>query len=148
MPWHLPAELAYFKKITLGKTILMGRRTFESIGRALPHRRNLVISHQVDLHVRGCEIFPSLETALTAIPLDEELMVIGGAMLYQQTLPMAQRMYLTMIDCDPPGDTYFPEWNLTEWRESNCLFHPANDDNPFAFRTLQLDRTKDAEPAR
>lgn len=140
MPWHLPAELAHFKKITLGKTVLMGRRTFESIGRPLPHRRNLIITRQKNWHLTGCEVYPSLEAALTAAPADEELMVIGGATLYLQTLPLAQRLYLSFIECESPGDTYFPAWDPAEWQESNRRAHPADTHNLFAFTSVQLDK--------
>lgn len=140
MPWHLPAELAHFKKMTLGKPVLMGRRTFNSIGRALPYRRNLILSQQVDLRVPQCETFSSLATALAAVSAEEELMVIGGATLYQQTLPLAKRLYLTFIDCELSGDTYFPQWNPAEWRETHSTHHPADALNRFAFHSLQLDR--------
>lgn len=140
MPWHLPAELAHFKKITLGKTVLMGRRTFISIGRPLPQRRNLILTRQTDLHLPGCEIYFSLEAALAAAAADAELMVIGGAELFQQTLPQAQRLYLTFIDCEMPGDTYFPAWDPAQWRESHSVSHPADAANRFAFRSVQLDK--------
>lgn len=140
MPWHLPAELAHFKKITLGKTVLMGRRTLMSIGRPLPDRRNLVLTQQTDLQWPGCEVYFSLPDALAAVPPDEELMVIGGAQLYQQTLPLANRLYLTFIDCELLGDTYFPEWNPDEWREVSRLHHPADARNRFPFCSIQLER--------
>lgn len=140
MPWHLPAELAYFKKLTLGKPVVMGRRTFNSIGRPLPYRRNLILTQQTDLRLPGCEIYFSLEAALSAVDASEELMVIGGATLYQQTLPLAQRLYLTFIDSDLAGDTVFPEWNAAEWQEVSSYSHPADAYNCFAFRSVQLDR--------
>lgn len=140
MPWHLPAELAYFKKITLGKTVLMGRRTFESIGKALPYRRNWVLSHKADLCLPGCEIFPSLEIALAAMPAHEELVVIGGATLYEQTLPLANRLYLTFVDCELPGDTYFPEWDPGDWHETSSFSHSTDHHHAYSFRTVQFDR--------
>jgi dihydrofolate reductase len=140
MPWRLPAELAHFKKITLGKTVLMGRRTFQSIGRPLPNRRNLVLTQQTGLRLPGCEIYNDWKAALAAVRPDEELMVMGGATLYEQALPFAQRLYLTFIDCDLPGDTWFPDWNPAEWRETRSFFHAADADNCFAFRCVQLDR--------
>ncbi len=142
MPWHLPAELAHFKKITLGKTVLMGRRTFQSIGRPLPNRRNLVLTQQTGLRLPGCEIYNSLEAALAAVRPDEELMVIGGAALFKEVLPFAQRLYLTFIDCDVPGDTYFPDWDPREWRETHSFFHATDDNNRFNFRCVQLDRDR------
>jgi dihydrofolate reductase len=140
MPWHLPAELAYFKKITLAKPVLMGRRTFESIGRALPQRRNLVLSGQRDLQLPGCEMYSALEAALAAVSNDEELMVIGGAELFRQTLPLAQRLYLTFIDYEFPGDAYFPEWDQTQWREIASAHHPTDAKNPLTFRTVLLEK--------
>jgi dihydrofolate reductase len=140
MPWHLPAELAYFKTLTLGKPVLMGRRTFTSIGRPLPNRRNMVLTQQTGLALPGCEIYHSLESALAAVAPEEELMVIGGAELFRQTLPLAQRLYLTFIECELPGDTYFPDWDPSSWREVQNSFHPADAANNFAFRTVQLER--------
>ncbi len=96
MPWHLPADLAHFKKITLGKPIVMGRKTFESIGRALPDRRNIVITHQ-DIAIEACEVFHSFDAALVMLAHEQEIMIIGGGMLYQQALPRAHRLYLTFI---------------------------------------------------
>lgn len=139
MPWHLPKELAYFKKMTLGKPVLMGRKTYESIGRPLPHRRNLVLTRQKIL-VPGCEIFTDLDSALKAVSEAQELMVIGGALLFEQTLPLAQRLYLTILDCDIPGDTYFPIWNPEKWLEREKNFHAADDLNTYSFYTVILDR--------
>ena len=140
MPWRLPAELAYFKKITLHKTVLMGKRTFASIGQALPKRRNLVLTTQADFSAPNCEIFSSLAQALAAVPADQELMIIGGGELYRQTLPLAARLYLTFIDCELPGDTFFPQWDPAEWRETHSTPYPADAANLFSFRTVQLDR--------
>jgi len=140
LPWHLPAELAYFKKMTLGKPVLMGRRTYESIGHPLPHRRTLVLTQQ-KLLIPGCEVYASLAEVWSSVSEPEELMVIGGAILFQQTLPLAQRLYLTIIDCDLPGDAYFPDWNPAEWREVHSQFHPADSNNRYAFRTILLERS-------
>jgi len=137
----LPAELAHFKQFTLGKSVLMGRRTFHSIGRPLPHRRNLILSQQTNFQWPGCEIYHSLESVVSAWDSKEELMVIGGAMIYQQMLPFAHRLYLTFIDCDPPGDAYFPPWNPSDWREVTNTFHPADIHNHYSFRTVQFERT-------
>ncbi len=139
LPWHLPKELAYFKKMTLGKPVLMGRKTYESIGRPLPHRRNLILTQQ-KIFLPGCEIFTDLETALNAVPPEQELMVIGGALLFEQTLPLAQRLYLTMIDSVIAGDTFFPEWKDDQWIEREKTLHAADDLNAFNFYTIILDR--------
>jgi dihydrofolate reductase len=140
MPWHLPAELAHFKKITLGKPVLMGHVTFLSIGKPLPGRRNLVLSRQKNLRIAGCEVYASLEEALKALINVEELMVIGGAKLFEQTLPLADRLYLSFIDCDLPGDTFFPRWKDSEWREIENTYHPQDNFNPYSFQSVRLDR--------
>jgi dihydrofolate reductase len=140
MPWHLPAELAYFKKMTLGKPVLMGRRTFEAIGKPLPGRRNLILTRQTDLLIPGCEIYPTLESALAAVAGEPELMVIGGSILFEQTLPIADRLYLTFVDCETPGDAFFPAWNPNDWRETQRTSHPADSANRFSFLCVQWDR--------
>ncbi len=108
MPWHLPADLAHFKRVTWGHPILMGRRTFEAIGRALPGRRNIVLTRDPDFSAPGIETASSLEQALERIGEAAQVMVIGGAELYRIALPLAQRIYLTRIHASPEGDTFFP----------------------------------------
>ncbi|WKE66134.1 type 3 dihydrofolate reductase [Gallaecimonas kandeliae] len=133
MPWHLPADLKHFKAVTLGKPVVMGRRTFESIGRPLPGRRNLVISRQSDFRPEGVEVFACLDEALAAVAEVEEVMVIGGGQIYQQALPRAKRLYLTFIDADIEGDTRFPDWEgENTWRkiqESEFLADLHNEHN-------------------
>ncbi|MDW6001995.1 type 3 dihydrofolate reductase [Vibrio mangrovi] len=117
MPWHLPADFAWFKRCTLGKPIIMGRKTFESIGRALPGRQNIVITRNHDFHAEGVDLADSFESALTLAAQAEEVMVIGGGSIYHTCLPMASRLYLTYIQAEIDGDTQFPEigpdWNET-----------------------------------
>ncbi len=141
MPWHLPAELAHFKKVTLGHPVLMGRKTFISIGRPLPKRRNLILSHQPDLHLPGCEVYSSLEKALSSVANDEELMVIGGAELFGQTLAIANYMYLTFIDGKFEGDAFFPPWNQNEWQETASETFLKDTNNPYSFRMVKFSRT-------
>ena len=117
MPWHLPADLAWFKRNTLGKPVIMGRKTWQSIGKALPGRRNLVISRSSSFEPVGAERVESLEAALQAVQDSSEIMIIGGAQIYQQFLPQADRLYLTLVDADLTGDTYFPDYTTYEWRE-------------------------------
>lgn len=118
MPWHLPADLKHFKAVTLGKPVIMGRKTFESIGRPLPGRRNLVISRQADFRPQGVEVVSSLDDALAATKSAEEVMVIGGGQIYRQALAVAQRLYLTFIDADIEGDTCFPDWEAENcWKK-------------------------------
>ncbi len=116
MPWHLPAELAYFKRVTMGHPIIMGRKTFESIGRALPGRRNIVVSRNKGYTANGAEVAHSLDAAI-ALCVAENPFVIGGATLYSDALSKADRLYITEIDATPEGDTFFPALHKNEWQE-------------------------------
>jgi dihydrofolate reductase len=137
LPWHLPADLAYFKKITLGKPIIMGRKTYESIGRPLPGRRNMVISRSADLKIEGCDVCTSVEQALKIVDDEPEAMLIGGASLYQQTLHMAQALYLTQIHHKFTGDAYFPEVDEGVWHEVWREDHQADSDNPHPYSFIK-----------
>ncbi len=140
MPWHLPADLKHFKETTLGKPVLMGRKTFASIGRPLPGRRNLVVSRQPGLTIDGVDTYSSVDDALASCQDVEEVMVIGGGQIYQQLLPRAQRLYLTFIDAELDGDTRFPDWLAQgQWQELACSQHPADARNAhdLSFVTLQ-----------
>ena len=141
MPWHLPADLAHFKRVTLGKPVLMGRKTFESIGRPLPGRRNLVISRNLDYQADGVEMVSSVEVALARLQGEgvEELMVIGGGYLYEQLLPRADRLYLTRIDLAVEGDTCFPTFSDADWLKLKCESHDPDEKNPhpYCFETWQ-----------
>ncbi len=140
IPWHLSADLKHFKSLTMGKPIIMGRKTFESIGRALPGRRNLVLSKQKNLIIAGCEVFSHLEEALATCDDQQEVMVIGGAAVYKKALPIADRMYLTFVDHEFNGDTFFPEWDEQEWQEVTSETHSPDDKNAYAYRFVTLDR--------
>ncbi|WP_139410233.1 type 3 dihydrofolate reductase [Aeromonas veronii] len=135
MPWHLPADLAHFKRVTLGKPVLMGRKTFESIGRPLPVRRNLVISRNPDYQAEGIEVVGSVEAALALLAGSsvEELMVIGGGHLYAEMLPSADCLYLTRIDLAVEGDTRFPAFDDGQWQRIECESHPADEKNPHPY---------------
>ncbi|WP_429129004.1 type 3 dihydrofolate reductase [Aeromonas veronii] len=141
MPWHLPADLAHFKRVTLGKPVLMGRKTFESIGRPLPGRRNLVISRNPDYQAEGIEVVGSVEAALALLAGSsvEELMVIGGGHLYAEMLQIADCLYLTQIDLAVEGDTRFPAFDDDQWQRIACESHPADEKNPhpYSFETWQ-----------
>jgi dihydrofolate reductase len=136
MPWHLPADLKHFKAMTLGKPIIMGRKTWDSLGRPLPGRLNLVVSRQPDLQLEGAETFTSLDDAVRRAEQwareqgADELMLIGGAQLYGQGLGRAQRLYLTRIDANPDGDTFFPAFSESEWQRTDCQPHPAAGEAP------------------
>jgi len=124
LPWHIPEDLRRFRTLTLGKPVLMGRRTFESIGRALPGRENWVLSRDPHYAAEGCRVFRSLAAALAAAGA-REVMVIGGAELFRDTLPRARRMHLTLIDAEIPGDTLFPEFDPREWEIEHEQARPA-----------------------
>jgi dihydrofolate reductase len=140
LPWHLPEDLRRFKATTLGKPILMGRRTLESIGRALPGRRNLVLTHAAALPVPGIEVVASIAEALERCAADAQLCVIGGAELYRLTLARADEIYLTRVHGDIAGDSYFPPLDLTQWRELERSEWPADDRNAYAMSFVHLER--------
>ena len=136
LPWHIPEDLKYFRRNTVGHSIIMGRKTYDSIGRPLPKRQNIVVSRQADLHIAGCIVVHSLEAALAlAWETDEEPRVIGGATLYAQALPQATKLFLTEVQQTiEDGDTFFPEWNPDDWTE--CA---RTDGDGVVF--LELERT-------
>ncbi len=143
LPWHLPADLRFFKQTTMGKPLLMGRRTWEAIGRPLPGRRMIVLSRDPGCHAPGCVVAHSLEEALAIAGAVPEIMVIGGAMLYRQTLPLAGRLYLTRVDADAPGDAWFPDWNERDWRLIWEEAHPADGDHAWPYRFQRWERMGD-----
>ena len=131
MPWHLPADLAYFKKTTLGKPIIMGRKTYQSIGRPLPGRKNIVISRDLSFQAQGVDVVNSVEAALKLVNDSEEVMVIGGGAIYQHCLAAAQRLYITHIDADIDGDTYFPDYDLKAWKKIASECRPSDEKNQY-----------------
>lgn len=140
MPWHLPSELKYFKQITMGKPIIMGRKTFESIGKPLPGRVNIVITHQPNYHAEGILVADSLEHAIVLAGDVPEVMIIGGATIYQQALVLADKMYLTLIDLQCEGDAFFPAWDTKDWQIVEEQTQLADADNPYSFQKLILER--------
>lgn len=114
--WHISADLRRFKAITMGHTIIMGRRTYQSIGRPLPGRRNIVVSRNPSFSAEGCTVAQSLEAALALCPAGDEAFVIGGGQIYAQALPLAHRMYITLVHSDMEADTFFPEYDPAQWR--------------------------------
>ena len=141
LPWHLPRELRHFKETTMGKPIVMGRRTWQSIGRALPGRQNLVVTRDASFRAEGCEVVGSLEAAV-ASARGPEVMIIGGGQLYRQTLAHADRMVLTLVDCEPPADTWFPKWREEDWRRVAEREESADERNPFDYRVIELTRRR------
>ena len=138
LPWRLPADMKHFRALTIGKAVLMGRKTFDSIGKPLAGRTNIVVSQDPKFHPEGVTVARSIAEALPAEDSTDEIMVIGGASFYAQLLPRAQRLYITEIHHDFSGDAYFPAWNPTEWHEIAREDHIADGDNiyPYSFVTL------------
>lgn len=133
LPWRLPEDLRHFKATTLGKPVIMGRKTWESLGRPLPGRRNIVVSRNAGYAAAGAELATSLPAALALAGDADEAFVIGGAELYRQALPLAQRLYLTEIDAEFAGDAWFPEFAAAEWREAARDARVGADGLAFAF---------------
>jgi dihydrofolate reductase len=140
LPWHLPDDLKFFKAVTMGKPLLMGRRTFESIGRPLPGRRNLVLTRGATAFPAGVEAVASIDAALALLPETPELCVIGGATLFTQTLPLARRLYLTEVHAAVAGDVHFPPWNRADWCEIERREHPADERHLYAMSFVTLER--------
>jgi len=144
MPWHLPADFKYFKATTLGKPIIMGRKTWDSLGRPLPGRLNLVVSRQTDLQLEGAEVFASLDAAVERAQAwakeqgVSEVMLIGGAQLYTQALADADRLYLTRVGLSPQGDAWFPEFDQAQWTRVSNEPHAAEEGKPgFSFEVWE-----------
>lgn len=140
LPWHLRQDLRRFKAQTLGKPILMGRKTFESIGRPLPERTNFVLTRDRGWSAAGVTVAHSVEEALARAAGSEELVAIGGAEVYRLVLPFARRIYLTHVHADVPGDTYFPEFDATQWADVECRMHPADERHAYPVTFVTLER--------
>ncbi len=140
LPWRLPADLRFFKQTTMGKPLLMGRLTWESIGRPLPGRRMIVLSRAPGYHAPGCIVIHSLAEALPAAGGVPEIMVIGGASVYAQSLPLAERLYLTQVETDLPGDAWFPEWDARDWRLDWEEAHLADAEHAWPYRFQRWER--------
>lgn len=144
LPWHLPADLKHFKEMTLGRPVVMGRRTHESIGRALPGRLNIVLSRDAAYSAPGCEVASSLEQALQIAARQgrETIMIIGGATVYEQALPLTDRLILTIVDDRVDGDTFFPDYDPQQWEEVQRHHRPADEANPVDLTFLELRRSR------
>lgn len=146
LPWHLPEDLKYFKRVTLGKPVIMGRKTFESIGKPLPGRTNIVITNNAGYAREGINVTTSLNAALQVAQQlasadgKEEVMVIGGAGIYALALPRADRLYYTRVHATVNGDAFFPEVNWRDWKLVAQEDHTAADNNPFAYSFCTYDR--------
>jgi len=140
LPWKIPADLQFFKKITMSKPIVMGRKTFESIGRPLPGRQNIIITRDKSFSAEGCDIAWSTEQALELAADAEEIMIIGGANIYQQFLERADRIYLTLVQSEFEGDAWFPDIDLRQWQQLEKEDHKADDKNEADYSFLVMQR--------
>lgn len=144
MPWHLPADLKHFKSVTMGKPIIMGRKTYQSIGKALPGRTNIVISSNPSLQLDDAVVTSSLDEAVDVAKQDnDDIMIIGGGRIYEAMLPYADKLYLTFIDLSVEGDTYFPDYQShAQWREIERETHEADEKNRLNYAFVTLERVR------
>ncbi len=142
LPWRLPADLAHFKRVTMGHPIVMGRRTYQSIGKALPGRKNIVVTRDRTFQAPGCTVVSSLEAAWEAAGDAHEVCVIGGTSLFEETLPIADLIHLTEVEADVAGDTYFPEFDRSQWSEKEIARQPADARHAYPIRILKLERKR------
>jgi len=146
LPWHLPEDLKYFKRTTMGKCIIMGRRTFESIGRPLPGRTNIIVTRSRDYEVENARVVDSLSDAIelaenvSFIEGVDEAFVIGGAELYRHALPYVDRLHLTMVHAEIDGDTYFPDFDVNEWEQVSREYFEADETNPYPYSICVFER--------
>lgn len=143
LPWRLPADLAHFKRVTMGKPMVMGRKTWESLPGLLPGRRHIVVTRDRHYHAEGCTLVHSLEQALEVAGEVPEVMVVGGGTIYKELLPQADRLYLTQVDTEVVGDARFPEIDSSQWRELSRESHAADERNAFDYTFLELERIQD-----
>lgn len=137
--WHLPKDLRHFKEITTGGTVIMGRKTYDSVGKPLPNRRNIIITRQ-QIEIAGCEVVNSLQAALDLCHDHKEVFIVGGAEIYKQAMPFTDRIYLTVVHENFEGDTYFPEIKEDIWKETERTNHEAAEKNPLSFSFITLER--------
>ena len=137
--WHITEDMKRFRQLTTGHPVVMGRKTYDSLGRPLPNRRNVVISRQ-DLAIEGCEVVHSLEEALALFQAEEEVFIIGGAQIYAEAMPVADRFYLTVVEHPYEGDTLFPAWNPLDWRLVELERFEQGSAYPYPFRFETYER--------
>jgi dihydrofolate reductase len=140
LPWRLPNDLKHFKNLTLNKTIIMGRKTYDSLGKALPHRTNVVISRNTALQLPDALVFNSLEAALNKFKEEGEVCIIGGAELFHQALPLATHLSLTWVDADMLGDAYFPTFDMTAWSEESRESHASDETHLYPYHFVEYSR--------
>lgn len=137
LPWHLPADLQHFKRITWQRSIIMGRKTHESIGKALPQRRNLIVSRNAAYVSSSCEVFATIDDAINACGDENEIFIIGGASIFAAALPRIEKIYLTLIEHAFLGDTYFPLMDESAWQTTVDIFHQADEKNPYPYHFME-----------
>ena len=140
LPWHISADLKNFKTITMGKPIVMGRKTHESIGRPLPGRENIILTRDKNYHAKGCTVLQSLDEIIEHCKVVDEIMITGGSEIYQHTLDQASYLYLTEVHTEIEGDTFFPEFNRNEWKEISREDFKADEKNDFDYSFVVLER--------
>lgn len=142
LPWHLPNDLRHFRRTTTGHAVIMGRKNYESIGKPLPDRTNIVVTRNPDYRAPGCVVVHSLAEAIAAAGADNEIFVIGGAEIYAQALPLARHMHLTLVHADVAGDAYFPEFDWKAWHLVSREDHDVDDRHAYRYSFLTLERMK------
>jgi len=142
LPWNLPADMDHFRQLTMGKPVIMGQKTFESIGKPLPERTNIILTLDKNFISPDCLITHSIEEALEAAKNFDEVMICGGVSIYRQFLPLADKIYLTLIEGDFEGDAYFPEFNWRDWKELERIENTPDNNNPYKYTFLTLERKK------
>lgn len=140
--WHISEDLKHFKSVTMGCPIIMGRKTYESIGRPLPGRRNIVISRDTCIDISGCECFNSIDDAVNACKSEDKVFIIGGGDIYRQTLPLADRLYLTVVDREYEADIFFPEINMKDWEEESLEHYERGENFQYPFSFINYRRRK------
>jgi len=137
--WHMPADLKHFKNITTGHTVIMGRKTYDSVGKPLPNRRNIIVTRQ-DIKIEGCEVVKSIEDALALCANEDEVFIVGGAEIYKLAMSKTDRIYLTIIHHSFDADTLFPEIDYMEWKETEREDHQPDERNKFPYSFITLER--------
>jgi len=140
LPWHLPADFAHFKSVTMGKPIVMGRKTFESIGKPLPGRTNIVLTRNPDISFEGVECVSSFSDAKALVSEAEELMIIGGSAIYEMLMPEVDRMYITYVDAEFDGDAWFPRFDKSQWLEKDIVVRPADEKNAHICKFITFEK--------
>jgi dihydrofolate reductase len=142
LPWHLPDDLRHFKRVTTRHTVIMGRKTWDSVGTPLPNRRNMVVTRNAGFDARGAEVFHTLDEALRAAAGDGEVFIVGGGDIYRAALPVAHGMYLTRVHAEFDGDAFFPEWDAGDWVLREKVDHPADDRHAYAMTFERYERAR------